>query len=137
MEHRIIDDFFVKEHIIHRHYNKIFTSCMMQLNLAINPDDICYLIIRRYQSGEVNSIRYADSFLMYPYDEECFVKNNSICFSTDSLGYGKSVRAVTYFVSVTVAYAYKGSKGVSYDVSETICVTTLDGKKISDIYKEV
>lgn len=134
---QIIRDFFVKGHFVQQQHNKTYTSCVIQLDLAISPESICYYDITRFQSGEVNSIRYADVVRIYPEDEGCITAGNSIFFITDCLGYGKSVRPVTYYMSVTVVYkdAQQGrTKSIS---SGTICAKTLDGKRINDIYEEV
>ena len=132
-----IKDFFVKGYYMERLFEKVYTSCILEIDLNIPVRNILYLIVRRFQKGEVNSIHYSDSVELNKNDYLCDEKNNCIYLSTDNLGYGKSVMAVTYYVSVTVV-AKKKCGGTYYsEDSDVICAKTPDGKAFIDIYKEV
>ena len=132
-----IKKFFVKAYHLEPVFEKVYTSCIMEIDLNIPLQNISHLIVRRFQMGEVNSICYSDSVRLYKNDFFGDEKNNCIYLSTDNLGYGKSVMPVTYYVSVTLVIKNKRNDTYYYEDSETICAKTPDGTKVIDIYKEV
>ena len=95
---------------------------VIEFNIPL--DFVKRLIIKRYQSGEVNNMKYADSVAINNTDFICNYQKNKVMFTTSDLGYGKNLKPVTYYVQVIPEIYSKTDDRCFAECTDIVCITT-------------
>lgn len=130
-KHSVINSFSTMGYLCETFCDKVYTAVLFAIKFNIPLNFVNRLILKRYQSGEVNNMKYADSVVIANPDFICNYEKRIILFSTNDLGYGKSTHPVTYYVQV-IPEIRIGNRGESiFESSDIICTSTPDAARIN------
>ena len=120
----VINNFCTKGYLYEPFCDKMYTAVLFAIKFNIPLNFVKRLIVKRYQSGEVNNMKYADSVVITNPDFVCNFEKRIVLFSTNDLGYGKSINPVTYHVQVIPEISIGDSGESFFECSEIICTST-------------